>query len=451
MPVRLRHLVCLLWLVAVFLDNREALAQTDLLLLFDKRCTDCTICSRFDKSRRAHGEAALSLLERRPEGFLVRSRWLATYGIGEGPKACLEDFRTPEGLYHTDYVNRLHATDHAYGYLSIVTDYPNAEDVADLALGNKDPIGDKCLCRSKNQVTNLQAQICGKVCQSPGGAIAIHGGYGRPTAGCIRVLDAGVSIKQPSIIHSHSIREIGDLVSAMPKERMPVIMTRQAAAGCQSDAGALVSKGCAAALAAILDAHPAPKRAFVNQVLAEAPGLPNHVAAAARPPVSPPPAVAEAPPLRTLKVTSVWATSEAMVCGPDEKQRCRASELLVEPSRSAWCEGVPGAGEAQWLWFKLDGTHKVTKVVLRNGDWTQGPSEPRWFGRGHVSALEILVDGHSTLCRHPQSDPAELECELENARGSNIVLKVQAAVVGEKQTHTCISAVSFLTDEPQIH
>jgi hypothetical protein len=440
-------LILLALLVGLPSGTRTALAQGNLVLLFDKRCSDCTICSRFDKSRRAHGEAALVLLERQSEGFLVRAHWLATYGIGEGPKGCLEDFRTPEGLYHTDYVNHLHATDHAYGYLSIVTDYPNAEDVADLALGNKDPPGDKCMCRSKDQVTNLQARVCGKICQSPGGAIAIHGGYGRPTAGCIRVLDPGVSLKQTNFVHSRAIRELGELVTALPNQRMPVIMTRQAAPGCQSDVGTRVSKGCAAALAAILDAPKPPRRSFVNQVLAEAPGQPNRAAVAL--PVAKPPAATEGPPLHALKASAVWATSEATVCGAASNQRCKASDLISESAQSPWCEGVPGVGESQWLWFKLDGAHKVAKVVLRNGDLTQGPAAPLWFARGHVSKLEILVDGRPTLCSHPQSDPAELECDLDNPLGSSVVLKIRGAVAGEKEEHTCISAVSFLTAEPE--
>jgi len=419
-----------------------SVTQTNLVLLFDKNCGQCIACRHVKDSKRIKNAAVLMLLERLPSGgFLVKRRWRATYGVGEGPKGCLYDYRTPEGRYFTIAVKDTHRDDKTYGYASIVTSYPNPEDEAAIHNPNLEEHSDKCFCQRNKQVCNMQyPNLCGRVCELPGSAISIHGGRASPTAGCVRLLD-----DQPSAdgIHSKSIAELAEIVRRVPEQRVPLILVRQTAVGCQAETNTMVSAGCAGALRFVLDASAPPPRARVNSLLANAPGLPQQrspAMAAAAGELGPGEAIREA----RVSISSVFATSEAKNCGPGRDEPCRAANLLA--GSGAWCASSPNAS-LEWLRFGFAAPAAVRRVILRNGNWEHGSGSPLWYEHGHVSEIEIAVNGHRVSCSHPQSDPGELECDTELPTGSQATIRIQKSVPGEAGLPVCISGVDFLADE----
>lgn len=424
-----------------------AAPSTSYVLLFDKDCPRCRLCVPYSESKRQTGHATLTLLERRGADFVINKVWAATYGMAEGPKACLYDNRTPEGLYYTHYVNRNH--DQTYGYVAILTDYPNEEDRHDLAVGSTEVAADKCLCRERGTLRNRQWGMCHRACVDTGVGIAIHGGHAGATRGCIRVLDPGLETSERRLIHRQAIAELAALVEVQPDMRVPVISVIESAPGCHSDIGEAVSRGCADALRAVLDTPQRPSREVVRRLLAQARGLPKlhrgttPVIAAALPVMTPsePPA----PVLRKIDIDSVWATSEGTVCGAKEDGPCPASALQVSTGQRAWCEGVTGPGEGQWLRFTFSGTQPISRVEIMNGYSEKGGGSPSWFRRGYVTAVELVVNGHRTTCSHPQEDPTQLDCDLDGTPGSSLLLRIKSAVAGELTDDICISGVTILT------
>lgn len=428
-------------------------SKTDFVLLFDKRCPHCERCMPARSSRRQHAEATLTLLERQPTSFVVKARWQATYGMSEGPKGCLNDNRTPEGLYETYYVNRNH--DSTYGYVSIILDYPNAEDQRDIKAQTERAAPDKCFCAERHVLRNKQANICGRPCDNAGGDIAIHGGRSGATQGCIRILDPGRDPKPGPTIHDIAIAQLAALVERLPDRRLPVISVPVVAASCYAAVGEKVADGCASALRTVIDSSPPPLRQQVKTLMAQAAGALQSSPSAT--PIAAPfasllqavPTPAASPPrmLRALPIESVWATSEAANCGADGQQPCSASELTSPQSQRSWCESVPGVGEGQWLRFTLQASHKISRIEIRNGFLENGEASPAWFSRGYVSAVEIIIDGRRSLCSHPQEDPVRLDCDLDDMAGRSVVLRIHRAVAGEQSEQTCISGVTILTPE----
>jgi hypothetical protein len=420
-------------------------AEPALVLLFDKHCLDCLICKQSSDSRRRSGEASLSLLERRGETFIVKERWQATYGLSEGPKACLHDYRTPEGLYYTHYINRSHKDDATYGFISIATSYPNSEDLHDLEVLKGPLAEDKCLCSKDNFTRNLQYGICERSCDNTGSAISIHGGHSSPTAGCIRLLDPDSDPRDRSRIHTAAIAQLASILEQIPGARVPIISVRQAAPGCMSSPGQIVSHGCSDALLKVLDAPERLPRSRINEIMSNAAGLPNLRKTSPTTPLAP--QVLTSPVLRELAIKSVWATSEATFCGPEQKQRCAATSLTRPTTQHAWCEGVRGRGEDQWLRFELSSRHRLNRVEIANGFWEQGAGSQDWYGHGRVAEVEISINGHTTLCSHPQEDPTQLDCDLDGTAGQQLMLRIKKAVPGESSEDTCISGVHFFAEE----
>lgn len=448
-----RQVLSGLLLVAAWVSIAEvgaAESKSRLVLLMDKHCPLCRSCVPYSEARRQPGKATLTLIERSGANFIIRKSWQATYGLSEGPKACLYDNRTPEGLYHTSRVSR--NRDVTYGYIAIITSYPNWEDLQDLKTVGSPP-SDKCLCSDHGKLRNRQWNLCNRVCTDAGAGIAIHGGHAGQTRGCIRVLDPGTDPKQRSPIHYKAIAELAAFVEAEPEATVPVISVIDVAEGCRSDVGQAVSRGCAEALRAILDTTPSPSRDRVSRLLAEARGLPVR---GAKPPAPPPPAVVAQPlpsgapdsVLRSVQVESVLASSEAKNCGASGGEPCAASHLSSATTERAWCEAVPGTGDGQWLRFVFASPHTVSRVEIQNGFWEKGPGSQSWFERGYVTAVELVVDGKSTPCSHPQEDPTQLDCDLEGVQGRSLLLRLKGAAPGETMEETCISHVTILTKDP---
>lgn len=419
------------------------------VLLFDKRCPGCRSCLPFGSSQRQMAHATLTLLERSGRDFTVRRVFTANYGMVEGPKACQGDQRTPEGLYYTEPVRRNRSAD--YGYTLIPIDYPNEEDSRDLSAQRSELPTDKCLCKQGSVIQNRLWGMCGRECPSPGAGIAIHGGRLGATQGCIRLLDPGAGTSDRRAIHSKTVAEVAELIAQVPGQKAPVISVPYAAPGCGSDPGEPVSAGCAEALRKILDRGPSvrPSRREVSQLLAHATGLPRRSRAprvpavvAPEPPPLPPP-----PPLRPIEIQSVYATSEASGCGENEDQSCAAEGLIAQGAPRVWC--ASGTGQGQWLRFSLGKAQRIVRVEIKNGDWSRDAGSQRWFQRGRLASLDLVVNGRTTPCNHPQDDPTRIDCDLDGAAGSSLLLRIQRAEAGETSEKVCISGVSLLTDEPR--
>lgn len=429
------RLVCAV-LVTAWLAPRAALA-TNLVMLFDKKCPRCAQCAYYTASKRKPGAATLTLFARQNDSFFAIERWSATYGSREGSKQCWRDFRTPEGLYYTQYVNERHREHPQYGFVSVVLDYPNLEDR-----------------------TEPNRSACGEDCVHLGAAIAIHGGFSGPTNGCIRLLDSDMRSK----IHYRSALRLADLVRTAPQERLPVISVPVAAAGCQPEIGQPVSNGCAAILRQLLDASERPLRAVVTRGLASAA---DYTAAERAQLVrAAPVAVAPTRPeadqlspvsaqllarqgrLAPVPIAAAWATSEAPVCGPSRDQPCRASSLIDGNPNTAWCENVDGVGEGESVLLELKEPRKVARVDLRNGSWQGGRFSVDWVRNGRVTELDVVTDGFPELCRRLEADPSEWSCASSSSSGPTkyIRLRIHRAVRGELSDHTCISDVTVLAE-----
>lgn len=449
-PWQILGCVCVLWFVLPLVARAE---QPGYVLLFDKRCPGCRSCLPQTYSHRQLGQATLTLLERQGSAFFVRRSWTANYGMVEGPKGCLGDQRTPEGLYFTEPVRRNRGED--YGYTLIPIDYPNEEDSRDLNSQRGEAPADKCLCQQGGVIRNRQWGMCERVCPNPGVGIAIHGGRLGATQGCIRLLDPSAGTNDKRAIHAKSIAEVADLIAEIPGQRVPLISVPYAAPGCHSDLGEQVSEGCAEALRTILNQSTSvrPSRREVSQLLAHASGLPRrrHGSTAVlrrdagQPSVPKPDST---PALRPIQIQSVYATSEAVGCGENSDQLCAADGLIAGNSPRVWCEAVPGTGEGQWLRFSLGKAQRIVRVEIKNGDWSKGAGSPRWFQRGYLTSLVFVVNGRITHCSHPQDDATQIDCDLDGTAGSSLLLRIQSAAAGETSEQVCISSVSLLTDEP---
>jgi hypothetical protein len=404
---------------ALALACSPALADAaPLVLLFAKRCADCTPGRAWSQSGRVVGAARLVALVRRREGYLAIGSWRASYGRNEGPKLFEGDQRTPEGVYHLVALHD-HAGDDNYGDLSLLTDYPNPDDVRR---------------------------------GSTGSSISIHGGKPRPTLGCIRLLD-GDDPSEPPWVSRDSIHELAALVapSAAP---VPLISVAEAAPACLPEAGHWTSPDCASMLDLVLLSNTPPPRETVSLLLRTriepaddgalgAWGARAHMAPAAlREPTVTNHQINRA----ASETMTATASSSAAHCAVDGRTHQSCAPLLAIDGRddTAWCEGAPDDGVGAWLQLRLPRSRHIARVEIKTGYWKGGAGSSTWFHNGRARELRITIGEHATDCAVDERDPAMLICPTDNAAGDTVRLEIRRATAGAPKSDTCLSEVRIV-------
>lgn len=282
----------------------------------------------------------------------------ASYGGAEGEKKEQGDYRTPEGLYAT--LGAVARSDERgkWGSGHIKISYPNNEDMATKA-------------------------------PKPGGGIYIHGGRGRRTAGCVRVLDPPDQVKGG--IHHASLTRMLEAVAAKKSAQLPALLLPHYPGRCLAPEGAALPPDCAETLDWII-AHAG---AVSNQQVVRVGGMidpipggaPTPMAATLAPADRIPPKVctpdaqelAALPPLPVrIEGGRVWVGPAMVGLLPPDGQTKPANWQIMKGQVTFWDCNVDGESKAacQDPPQSLESGHVV---VLAMGEATVFRS---WMGHG---------------------------------------------------------------------
>ncbi len=431
----------------------------EVALLVDKDCPEDGCRADTDsETDRPNGGPRVFYLARSADGaWEVKKSWPALYGAVEGPKVKEGDRKTPEGLYRLLLLRRKSSNGEEYrsfGTAFLQLDHPNGED--------------RTIARERGV--------------NPGGYIGFHGGQGRPTLGCIRLLPRRGQLSwhefDDAIVELSGLLRTWASMSWGKLERtVPVIIVPNIAPECGPEEGQELSQACGGALDSLfsrLARSTRPSRAQVIAALADPGAFEDPVAAtdeaeteeqaaAARPSdtaQSPRPATSSEPkpepPVTTLVIGADSAFASSTLSADSELGQgcldpllgrtfvdCSADRLLDGRRATAWCEGTPGLGECTTLDFELEDAPVVRAVRVHNGYLKTRETFQR---NGRVRTLRVTAAGNSydyRLDAH-EVDPQDLELP-EPVAAASVRLQMLDVEEGTVYDDTCLTEVEFLT------
>ncbi len=151
-----------------------------------------------------------------------------------------------------------------------------------------------------------------------------------------------------------------------------------------------------------------------------------------------------------VSIESVTATSNLPVYG----SKTYVAENVIDGNvNTVWVEGVNGTGAGEYLEFTMDGTQKISEIVIYNGylesyhlyNANGRVSEVLIeFGNGYVVEYVLNCDGFASDSDEPVSGYVPTVIELEEPVYANTVrITIISAIAGDSYEDTCISEIEF--------
>jgi len=442
-------------------------ATINAAILFDKDCptNGCKPGTQYDPKNRPHGGPRLHYVTRSSAGtWSTLKTWPAFYGRNEGPKVRQGDKKTPEGLYLMLHASARSSSDkdewRRFGSAFFELDHPSNED---------------------------RNAVLGKP-YTAGGEIGIHGGYPRPTLGCIRLIKARRALEWNE--YDDAIRELYALFQHRQtpgkhavKPKIPVLIAPRIHDDCMPGPGETLSADCGQVLDTLMrgaSKYVRPARQQVIRALASPPGAVAQLDTTPKipetplsntsdpdeqpgntspPPPPPPPPPPVTPPLviggSTAVASSVLQADSEQVVGcldprivdPENGGQifidCDADRLLDGRTDTAWCEGATGNGECATVDLTLEGAPPIWGIRLRNG---YGKTGTTFKENGRPMRIRVLVAGETLEYALDTSSPKPQDLLLPQAvQVEALRLQISDVRTGEKYEDTCMTELEFLT------